>query len=68
MSRPSKHQNLAVWPHGSVFRVKERSKGLWNFPLQLTKAAEARHMSCVSLYRELKRLLCESVKVKPQLP
>lgn len=48
------------WPHGSGFRIKDLRKRLWNLPLQLRKATEARHGGS-------ERTLHEAVKVKPAL-
>lgn len=64
---PSRQQNL---PHGgSGFRVMRNTgvQGLWSLPLWLRKTAEARLVAGESLYRGLKRLLCETVTVKPGL-
>lgn len=52
-----------------MFTVKGNRNGLWNLPLSLKKATEARPVSGVSLNGGLvERPLCEAVKLKPGLP
>jgi hypothetical protein len=49
----------------SSFRVKIIRKRLWNFPLQLMKATEGRHLSEMFLHEGPKKILCEAMKMKP---
>lgn len=56
-------QKKHLGPRGSGFRFKDSRKGLWNLPLKLRNAAEARRMSGVFLRGGLRRRLCEAVKM-----
>lgn len=63
VSSPSKKQNLVTL----LYQEKYSVKGLWDLPLQLKKAAEARHVTRESLNGGQERPLHEAVKVKPAM-
>lgn len=62
-SSPSRRQNLVTL----LYQEKYTVKGLWNLPLQVKKAAEARHVTRESLSGGQEWPLHEAVTVKPGL-
>lgn len=50
----------------AVLALESMREGLWNCPLQLRKATEARCVAGVPLQGGQERPLCEAVKVRPR--
>jgi hypothetical protein len=62
---PSKQKTVPASGVFLAFRVKDTRKGLWDLPLQLRKAAEARCESDMSRYGGPEGPMHKAVKVKP---